>query len=262
MGRTSGHNFVECFFPRVRYARRHGQGDCRRPRIGSRLPSRKKGYRKYVQKSGIDNLPPREPMLGRWRGRERWLNEHLGPMRRFLRSRVGRPWNKVHQELCEHVSFDNAVQKHVLAHVFDYVQLRVEIRGRQVICTNAWRRGTVLRPDEMYVCPNTGLLKVVRRRHQTHAPQRVHVGKLTQYQQRDNAWWELKLRERPDDPGELWDVWLERRLSQLQDTDLQAAFGGKLTAISKRPLSQTEVRELHRSLRSQRGRNTKSRSRR
>lgn len=58
-----------------------------RPRIGSRLPSRKKGYRKYVQNTAIDNLPLREPMLGRWRGRERWLNEHLGPMRRFLRSR-------------------------------------------------------------------------------------------------------------------------------------------------------------------------------
>lgn len=233
-----------------------------RPRIGSRLPSRKKGYRKYVQKAGIDNLPSREPMLGRWRGRERWLNEHLGPMRRFLRSRVGRPWNKVHQELCEHVSFDNAVQKHVLAHVFDYVQLHVEIQGRQIISTADWRRGTVLNAGTMYVCPNTGLLKVVRRKHQTHSPQRVYVGKLTQYHQRDNAWWELKLRERPDDPGELWDVWLERLLSRLQDADLRAAFGGKLTAISKRPLSPREIRELHRSLRSQLGRNTKLRSRR
>jgi hypothetical protein len=233
-----------------------------RPRIGSRLPSRKKGYRKYVQNTGIDNLPSREPMLGRWRGRQRFLNEHLGPMRRFLRSRVGRPWNKVHQELCEHVSFDNAVQKHVLAHVFDYVQLHVEIQGRQIISTKDWQRGTVLRPYAMYVCPNSGLLKAVRRKHQTHSPQRVHVGKLTQYQQRDDTWWELKLRECPDEPGELWDVWLERPLLQLKAADLREAFGGKLTAISKRPLLPKEVRELHRSLRSQRGRKTKSRSRR
>jgi len=220
-----------------------------RPRIGSRLPSRKKGYRKYVHNTAIDNLPSREPMLGRWRGRERWLNEHLGPMRRFLRSRVGRPWNKVHKELCEHVSFDNAVQKHVLAHVFDYVQLHVEIQGRQVISTNDWRRGTVLRPDAMYVCPNSGLLKVVRRRRQTHSPRRIFVGQRLQYQQRDDAWWELKLRERPDDPAELWDVWLERALSQLQDSELIDTFGGKLMAVSKRPLSPREARELLRSLR-------------
>ncbi len=219
-----------------------------RPRIGSHSPSRKKGYRKYVQSTGIDHLPAREPMLGRWRGRGRWLNEHLGPMRRFLRSHVGRPWNKVHQELCEHVSFDNAVQKHVLAHVFDYVQLHVEIRGRQIINTKDWRRGTVLRPDAMYVCPNSGILKVVRRRRQTQAPRRIFVGQLLQYHQRDDAWWELKLRERPDDPAELWDVWLERALSQLHDSELTDTFGGKLMAVSKRPLSPREARELLRSL--------------
>jgi hypothetical protein len=92
-----------------------------RPRVGSRMPSRKKGYRKSLQNVDADDLPNREPMLGRWRGREKCLNEHLGPMRRFLRSQVGRPWNRVHQELCEHVSFDNAAQKHVLTHVFDFV---------------------------------------------------------------------------------------------------------------------------------------------
>ncbi len=222
-----------------------------RPRIGSRLPSRKKGYRKYVQKSGVENLPSREPMLGHWRGRQRYLNEHLGPMRRFLRSCVGRPWNKVHQELCEHVSFDNVVQKHVLTHVFDFVQLHVEIRGRQIVVCQGWRRGMPLPPGEMYICPNTGLLKVVRRKRQTHSPRRVQIGQLIQYHQRDNLWWELKLRERPDDPGRYWDVWLERPLSQLNDVELRDTFGGKLTAISKRPLSPPEVRLLHRRLRRQ-----------
>jgi hypothetical protein len=111
-----------------------------RPRVGSRAPSRKKGYRKYIQQTGLDDLPRREPLLGHWRGKGRWLNEHLGPMRRFLRSNVGRPWNKVHQELCEHVSFDNPVQSHVLTHIFDYVQKHVEVRGRAVFSLNRWRR--------------------------------------------------------------------------------------------------------------------------
>jgi hypothetical protein len=225
-----------------------------RPRIGSRLPSRKKGYRKYVQRTGIENLPSREPMLGRWHGRERCLNEHLGPMRRFLRSRVGRPWNKVHQELCEHVSFDNAVQKHVLTHVFDYVHRHVDVRDGQIIACDGWRRRTALWPGTMYVCPKTGLLKVVRRKPQTHPPRRINLGQFTQFHHRDNTWWELKLRKRPDEPGELWDVWLERPLSQLVDAELFDVYGGKLTVISKRMLSPREVDNLYRSLRRSRRR--------
>jgi hypothetical protein len=222
-----------------------------RPRIGSRAPSRKKGYRKYVQKTGVDNLPVREPMLGRWHGRGRWLNEHLGPMERFLRSRVGRPWNKVHQELCEHVSFDNSVQKHVLTHIFDFVQRHVELRGSQVVGADGWRRGRALSPGTMYVCPQSGLLKVVRKSKHIPAPQRLRLGQLTQYHQRDGGWWELKLRDRPADPGELWDVWLERLLERLTDDDLWQVFGGKLTVVSKRLLAPGEVRLLLRGLRQQ-----------
>src|SRR5262245_26241195 len=125
-----------------------------RPRWGSRAPSRKKGYRKFVYQTGIENLPSREPMLGRWHGRGRWLNEHLGPMRRFLRSNVGRPWNKVHQELCEHVNFDNAVQSHVLTHIFQFVHQRIELQGREVMEARGSRRRQYPLPvGTMYVCP-------------------------------------------------------------------------------------------------------------
>ena len=93
-----------------------------RPRWGSDLASKKKGYRRSLQKSDVADLPRKEPLAGRWRGMQRALREHLGPMRRFLRSNLGRPWNKVHQELCENVSFNNVVQRHILAHVFEIVQ--------------------------------------------------------------------------------------------------------------------------------------------
>lgn len=134
-----------------------------RPRIGSRARSRKKGYRKYIQATGLESLPRREPMLGRWRGLGRCLNEHLAPMRRFLESSVGRPWNHVHRDLCEHVSFQNAVQAHVLVHIFQFVQKHVEYRGRDVIATSGWHRGRALERGAMYICPRTGLLKKVRR---------------------------------------------------------------------------------------------------
>lgn len=234
-----------------------------RPRVGSRAPSRKKGYRKYVQRTDIENLPTREPLLGHWRGKGRWLNEHLGPMRRFLRSNVGRPWNKVHQELCEHVNFDNPVQSHVLAHVFDYVQQHVEIRGREVFSLDRWRGSRPLDPGTMYICPSTGLLKLVRASVSSSPPQRLRLGKLTQYHRRDDAWWELRLQalskpevvlrrhasRRPETPTtEVWDSWLERPVSLQDEEELVATYGGKLVAISKRALSPAQCRELHRRL--------------
>lgn len=224
-----------------------------RPRYGSRLPSKKKGYRRSFQRQGIEEGLRHEPMLGLWRGRQRQLNEHLGPMRRFLRSRVGRPWNKVHQELCENVSFDNAVQNHVLQHVFDYVRRYVELRDGDVILQEGyrWGRGRRLTQGEMYVCPETGLLKVVRASRHQSVPQRIQAGPLKQYHFRDNAWWEVLLRKRPEDPGELWDVWLERDVEMLALAALQQAYGGELIAISKRPLRPAEIKQLHRTQRQQ-----------
>jgi hypothetical protein len=235
-----------------------------RPRKGSHLPSRKKGYRKFVQQTGVENLPTREPMLGLWHGRGRHLNEHLGPMRRFLRSNVGRPWNKVHQELCEHVSFDNAVQSHVLSHIFQYVHERVDRRcGVIVSAATGYWRGYVLSTGEMYVCPTSGLLKVARKQGPPSLPTQVGLGNLQQSHWRDGVWWKLTLRPFEDhgwpvrrhaptrpsrSPRLLWDVWLERWMSLDDHAELTATYGGKLIVTSKRLLDRAETGELTRRL--------------
>lgn len=222
-----------------------------RPRIGSRDPSRKKGYRKYVQSTAVEDLPGTEPMLGRWHGRSKCLNENLAPMRRFLRSNVGRPWNKVHQELSEYVSFANPVQSHVLDHVYDYVHKHVEVDDSCTVYSNQcdWWRRRKLEEGDMYVCPTTGILKAVRRNRRRRQPTKVSGGEFTQYLFRDNAWWEVRLRKRPDDPGDLWDVWLERDVSKLNEQSCIKAYGGELIATSKRPLNREETKQLHRRLR-------------
>ena len=53
------------------------------------------------------------------------LNEHLGPLRRYLDSQVGRPWDKVFSEICAHIDRSSAVQDHVRDHVEDYVTVHV-----------------------------------------------------------------------------------------------------------------------------------------
>ena len=220
-----------------------------RPRWGSDLASKKKGYRRSLQKLDVADLPRKEPLAGRWRGMQRALSEHLGPMRRFLRSQVGRPWNKVHQDLCEHVSFDNAVQKHVLTHVFDFVALHVTLVDGTPYGRRRYGGRHRLDPGQMYVCPKSGLLKVVRPA-KPRTPTQYGRGSLRQHHFRDGTWWELKLRKIPADPGELWDIWLERPAASLTPPVAHSTYGGWLFTTAKRPLSRGEARALLRESRS------------
>lgn len=231
-----------------------------RPRIGARLPSRKKGYRKYIQQTGLENLPKHEPMLGRWKGRQRWLNENLGPMRRFLRSNIGRPWNKVHSELCEYVSFDNAVQAHVLSHVYDYVSENVELQNEKIIAIREWGYRYELRPGNMYVCPNTGLLRKVKQSKRRMPARKAQFDSNTIYLKRDNSWWEVKVCKLPDHPGERWDVWLEQDVATLTKPQCNVTYGGHLFATSKRPLTQAEAKCLQKRLRQSSKRRGKKRN--
>jgi hypothetical protein len=220
-----------------------------RPRWGSALPSRKKGYRKALQRIGLEQLPRREPLLGRWRGRQRALNENLSPLERFLRSRVGRPWNHVHRELCSHLSFDNPVQSHLLDHIEEFVSRLVTVSERGVIPRHGWDRGKPLPTGAMYVCPTTGLLKVVRRRVRSRSPRCVVRGPLLRWLQRDGEWWEVRLAPLSDhaDPGKLWDVWFETCVSRIPATRRGTVYGMKFFAVSKRALTRQETRSARRS---------------
>ena len=53
---------------------------------------------------------------------EKHLSDNLQPLVRFLRTCVGRSWDKVHSEIAEHVRFTNAVQQHVLQHLRQFVE--------------------------------------------------------------------------------------------------------------------------------------------
>src|SRR5262245_19799390 len=93
-----------------------------RPRHGSSDRTRAKRRRREVRRLGLDALPRREG-IKRLRGGTKHLNEHLAPLRRYLESQVGRPWDKVFSEICAHINRNSAVQDHVRDHVDDYVEV-------------------------------------------------------------------------------------------------------------------------------------------
>ena len=129
-----------------------------RPRIGGKW-GRPKGRRaeRLRQQEG----PTREPM-SRGRG-SKCLNENLAPLRRFLQSRVGRPWDAVLSEICALLNVKSAVQAHVLVHVKQMVEENtVLVDG---VPHHPPHHGSLNRigayRDEFYVCPRTRALCMI-----------------------------------------------------------------------------------------------------
>ena len=100
------------------------------------------------------------------RSRSKWLSENLAPLRRFLRRRLGRPWNDVHSEICAQIGVRSAVQKHVLDHLRHYVELHpVLVAGYPHHPAAHSGTASGLQPlsdygNSFYVCPLTGTLQL------------------------------------------------------------------------------------------------------
>src|SRR5579863_7981919 len=63
-----------------------------------------------------DSGPRRAPS----RRHEKWLNENLAPLRRYLMRQVGRPWDKVYGEIRKTIDTRSAAGLHVLQHLEGY----------------------------------------------------------------------------------------------------------------------------------------------
>src|ERR1051326_8574422 len=128
-----------------------------RPRYGSGLPTKGKGYERRRQRVAWEDQPKREGIKVRGGGRKA-LNEHLSPLRRYLERKVGQRWDKIFADICRYLDRNSAVQDHVRDHVNDYVATCVIDNDRQLRHGNGYRVGLPLY-TLFYVCPRTGILK-------------------------------------------------------------------------------------------------------
>ncbi len=227
-----------------------------RPRFGSRHKHEGKGYRRSWQRLAPEDQPRRESIKARARGDEKSLNEHLGPLRRFLESCVGRPWDRVLAEICENISRDSAVQDHVRDHVADFVATQViEIDGVPCNGEGRWAYGRPLAQmhRRLYVCPRTGLLRRLEmpsrkrpRPKPQRAPRPVRLGPDQQCRWVDGAWHLVTLAPLPLAPWHCpgYDVVLRRRVDELTPEQVLRTYGARVYATSKRRLGKKEMRQL------------------
>ena len=131
-----------------------------RPRRGSRLPSRgtARRIRPVEVDEDFDSGPNRAPSA-RW---EKSFNEPLKPLWRFLRSNLGRPWDKVYAEIRSRVDGRGVLGNHVLDHLHWEVDVNCYQEGREILAAGVF--GWIRPVDGFYVHPKSGLLLEAPRR--------------------------------------------------------------------------------------------------
>lgn len=160
-------------------------------------PKRPKGWRarcRFLNAEDGDEgavLPPRyRPQF----------SENLNPLRRYLAAQVGRPWDKVYAEIRRFVDADDAVQLHILQHLYDDLAVRVHREADGSL----WHQHRLFGRDriddrwgpDLYVCPDTGLIRRVKRRRarKTRPSPPDHLpatGPDHEYRELSGQWYEV-----------------------------------------------------------------------
>src|ERR1700744_6407841 len=113
-----------------------------RPRVnsGARYPRPTRRRANESARLDPERLPFRAGMkpLGADHSDEKYLNENLAPLRRYLERQVNRPWNKVWSEICERLKPASTVQQHVRDHIGDFVATDTFVRDG-VVWVNSHR---------------------------------------------------------------------------------------------------------------------------
>jgi hypothetical protein len=232
---------------------RLGEVVIERPRGGWRLKT-PPGYKKALQRMEISDDEGRkfESLRRPWveANQVKRLSDNLGPLRRWLRSKVGQPWDDVYSELCQLINMGTLLGLHLKLHIFDFVQVDVVLidgiphhkhhNGYQRVLVN-------YRDTRFYVHPETGILcrvpkpvkEMPKKRHDLVAIDEYH-----QYRQIKGIWYFLTLADLPSGQF-VQDAVLQVRMTpQIADGE----YGKSVYAIRKQQCSKKEIKFIARQL--------------
>ena len=217
---------------------RHG-GGIRYPRGSVR------GFRRVE----LDKRPRRQGMQRPWMhsGCKKNLNENLAPLRRYLLSNVGRPWDKVFSEMSQHMRLDSAVQLHIWQHVQDDVCFAARRAGRGAYVNS---RNEPVR-EEFLVEVRSGLLRTnpqyrCGRGYQYFWPpptpppyeEAINIDGTRRYWKTRGIWYLVMLAPLPlHDRTGVWDV-VEHK------DGLGLGSDRRFYCVAKRQLNSKEIRRL------------------
>ena len=116
----------------------------------------------HIRKEGIN------PARGMGGLQRKELNENLGPLYRFLNSKVGCLWNDVYSEIRENIDTKSAVQMHIMSHLYDMIEKdAIELDGKMVVFRGrrmSWENPAELSADQLYIDSNGIIAKYVEKK--------------------------------------------------------------------------------------------------
>jgi hypothetical protein len=220
-----------------------------RPRGGMRISSTSlKGFKKTLYKLTVEASEDGllNPYMIKVRNGSKFLSDHLGPLRRFLKSKVGKPWNEVYSELSQRLDASTMAGRHVLDHVWRYVEQHVELidgvpyrkpyYGSQIKLVG-------YRYTSFYVHPETGILCLVKntsRQQKVSEPTDVvMIDKYYQYCKLNDIWYLVTFEDFPPPPTKyVTDV-----IRGFIDRDsAMSVRGRRIYAVSKRQCNKRQIK--------------------
>ena len=134
-------------------------------------PRRNPGPTKKGRRANLpDELLPKFEGIKRPYSHRKWQTDLLGPLRRWLQSQVGRPWNDVYSEACAVIKPDSVIRAHIKTHLLEFIERHTFMHDGQVCMLDTSRSGGPVPVTErpwgrnscrFYVHPETGLLQVI-----------------------------------------------------------------------------------------------------
>ena len=203
-------------------------------------------------------LPKCEGMRRPYRCPKRF-GEHLGPLKRWLRSNVGRPWNAVYGEASEVIKPDNPVRAHIRTHLLQCVQRNTFMRDGRVWChRGGWGSQAECAIEDsqsrwclFYVHPETGVLSEIPERPRRRGtvsnrdPNNEWVSETTLLRRIHGCWFECQMVPFADRPVKGESPWTydHIRTGLICRSQARADYGRTAYCVAKRQLSWKELKQ-------------------
>lgn len=231
-----------------------------RPRWGSRGRNRKFGARlRYIEGHDYEEQPKKALGFESYRSAkyaEKEFTDVLNPLERFLRSNLGRPWDKVYSELCSGLDKRKTTGLHIFQHLKHMVKTNCYFGIDGKLYTHGWRpeiRG-------FYVHPRTGLLCEIRRpskrernrelAEDADSVTHLYVDDNLGYQKHEGIWYRVKLARIvlgfSEPAAYVQDLFLKRQV--------YLNWGVNWVAIEKKQCNREELKTVKHLLESGKGR--------
>lgn len=176
-------------------------------------------YRNVKGPKGLsdDEVGGRESMRRRYNhGYDRKsFNENLNPLYGWLRSCVGKKWDKCYSELRQKFDTRSTINAHILQHLFDAIEVNtfVDEHGRSMARPGRFSGGNVPISEtskDYYVCPKSGLVRATKKKsyrqvqRQKRKAEEAERHKVERWLDKDNVlrlidgiWYHLEVRDSP-----------------------------------------------------------------